>query len=62
MVGRTAGKTQRLVGRFARDERGASAVEYALIASCIFLAIVAGLSTIGPKLNTTFSNVSGNLK
>jgi pilus assembly protein Flp/PilA len=61
MVGRTAGKTQRLVERFAGDERGATAVEYALIATFIFLAIVTSVGSIAPKLNATFSNVSSNL-
>jgi pilus assembly protein Flp/PilA len=62
MVGRTPGKTQRLVARFAGDERGATAIEYALIATCIFLAIVTSVGLIAPKLNATFSNVSGKLK
>jgi pilus assembly protein Flp/PilA len=62
MVGRTPGKTQRLVESFAGDERGATAVEYALIATFIFLAIVTSVGLIAPKLNATFSNVSGKLK
>ncbi|HLI22405.1 MAG TPA: Flp family type IVb pilin [Stellaceae bacterium] len=41
--------------------RGATAIEYALLAMLIALAIVAGVSSIAPKLNTTFTTVSGDL-
>jgi pilus assembly protein Flp/PilA len=61
MVGRTAGKTKRLVERFAGDERGATAIEYALIATCIFLAIVTSVGLIAPKLNATFTTAAGHL-
>ena len=43
---------------FVRDERAATAIEYAFIAGLISIAIFAGLSAIGPKLNTRFSNVA----
>jgi len=62
MVGRTAGKIQPLAERFAGDERGATAIEYALIASFIFLAIVTSVGLIAPELDATFTKVSGNLK
>jgi pilus assembly protein Flp/PilA len=45
----------------ARDDRGAAAIEYALLAMLIALAIVSGVSTIAPKLNTTFATISGKL-
>lgn len=45
----------------ARDDRGATAIEYALLAMLIALAIVSGVSTIAPKLNTTFTTISGKL-
>ena len=44
--------------RFAPDESGATAIEYAVIASGIFLVIVAAVTAIGTKLNTTFTGVS----
>jgi pilus assembly protein Flp/PilA len=43
--------------RFARDERGATAIEYALIAGCISIAIVATATSIGTTLNNTFTSV-----
>ncbi len=38
------------IRRFAGDERGATAIEYGLIAAFIFLAIVGVLATLGPTL------------
>ena len=48
--------------RFMKDESGATAIEYGLIASLIAVAAIAAMATIGSKLNTTFSNVGSNLK
>jgi pilus assembly protein Flp/PilA len=50
------------VRNFAQDVRGATAIEYAMIASLISVVIVAGVSSIGTKLSTFFTQVSGNLK
>ena len=47
---------------FAADERGATAIEYALIASLVSVAIIAALTTMSGKLTTTFGEVSNNLK
>jgi pilus assembly protein Flp/PilA len=47
---------------FLRDESGATAIEYSLIAGGIALAIIATVKGIGPKLNTTFSSVASQLK
>jgi pilus assembly protein Flp/PilA len=47
---------------FLRDENGATAIEYSLIATGIAMAIIATVYGIGPKLNTTFSSVSTQLK
>ena len=44
-----------------RSEGGATAIEYALIASLIAVAAIAGMNSLGGKLNTMFSNVSNNL-
>jgi pilus assembly protein Flp/PilA len=52
----------KLVLRFVRDETGATAIEYALIASGIAMAIVATVQALGTQLNTTFSTVSTSLK
>ena len=43
--------------RFVRDESGATAIEYALIAGCISIAIVAASTSIGTTLNNTFTSV-----
>jgi pilus assembly protein Flp/PilA len=47
---------------FLRDESGATAIEYGLIAAGIAVAIIATVSTLGTNLNTTFKKVSDNLK
>jgi pilus assembly protein Flp/PilA len=46
---------------FLRDEQGASAIEYGLIAAGIAVAIIATVAALGSNLNTTFSSVSSNL-
>lgn len=43
---------------FCVSERGATAIEYALIAGFIAVAIVAVVGSIGTTLNTTFQNVA----
>ena len=53
--------TEALVA-FGRDEEGATAIEYALIASLIALAIIGGVRTIAPTLNSTFNTVSTSLE
>ena len=47
--------------RFIKQEDGATAIEYGLIASLIAVVIVGALVTLGPKLEATFNKVSGNL-
>jgi pilus assembly protein Flp/PilA len=44
--------------RFARDESGATAIEYGLIAGLIALVIVAGVTLVGTRLSTVFTSVS----
>ena len=51
-----------LVRRFLNDERGATAIEYGLIAAGISVAIIAVVNTLGTSLNTTFSSISSQLK
>jgi pilus assembly protein Flp/PilA len=51
-----------IVSRFVRDESGATAIEYGLIAACISVAIIATVQGLGTKLNTTFGSVSTALK
>ena len=50
-----------LFARFVKDQSGATAIEYGLIASLIGVAIIGAITTVGSKLTTTFGNVSANL-
>ncbi len=50
------------IEKFLRDESGATAIEYGLIAACISVAIIAAIQTVGTNLNNTFTNVSNALK
>ncbi len=43
---------------FLRDQGGATAIEYGLIAAGISVAIIAVVNTLGGQLQNTFSNVS----
>jgi pilus assembly protein Flp/PilA len=52
----------KFVKLFASDESGATAIEYALIASLIAIALVTILGQLGSKLSTEFSEVSSALK
>lgn len=46
---------------FIRDESGATAIEYGLIAAGISVAIIAAVNTLGGRLTTTFTNVGNSL-
>ena len=48
--------------KFVADEKGATAIEYGLIAADISVAIIAVVQTLGSNLNTTFTAVSTALK
>jgi pilus assembly protein Flp/PilA len=48
--------------RFARNESGATAIEYGLIAACISVAIITVATNVGSKLNSTFTQVQTALK
>lgn len=51
-----------LVMRFVRDETGATAIEYGLVAAGISVAIIAVVQSLGSKLNTTFNSVQTALR
>src|ERR1700691_6796530 len=51
-----------LVTRFWKEESGATAIEYGLIAAGISVAIIAAVNGIGTKLNTSFGSISTQLK
>jgi pilus assembly protein Flp/PilA len=52
----------RLITCLLRDESGATAIEYGLIAAGISVAIILAVQTLGTNLNSTFSSVSTALK
>jgi pilus assembly protein Flp/PilA len=52
----------KLVAYFAKDEAWATAIEYALLAAGIAVAIIATVQALGTQLNTTFTSVSTALK
>ncbi len=51
-----------LIKRFAKDQAGATAIEYGLIAAGISIAIIAVVQGVGTNLNTTFTSVQNALK
>ncbi len=50
-----------LVARFVKNESGATAIEYGLIAGLISVVIIAALTSLGTKLNAKFQNIAGAL-
>ncbi|MGH6771300.1 MAG: Flp family type IVb pilin [Xanthobacteraceae bacterium] len=50
------------IKRFFRDEKGATAIEYGLIAAGISVAIITVVGSLGSGLNTTFTSVQTALK
>jgi pilus assembly protein Flp/PilA len=50
-----------MLKRFFRDESGATAIEYGLIAAGISVAIITVVGTLGENLNTTFTSIAGKL-
>ena len=47
--------------RFLKDESGATAIEYGLIAALVGVAIIVGLNALGVQLNATFNEVATEL-
>jgi pilus assembly protein Flp/PilA len=52
----------KLVSRFIKDESGATAIEYALIAAGIAIAIISAVNGVGTALSTKFNAISSSLK
>jgi pilus assembly protein Flp/PilA len=50
-----------LIKRFVKDESGATAIEYGLIAAGISVAIIAVVNSLGSQLKTTFSTITSQL-
>ncbi|MEN3150357.1 Flp family type IVb pilin [Neorhizobium sp. IRAMC:178] len=52
----------KIFARFMKDESGATAIEYGLIAALISVALIAGATTLGNSLNNQFANIATKLK
>lgn len=50
-----------LISRFVRDESGATAIEYGLIAALIAVVIITGVTAVGTQLSSLFTTLSGKL-
>jgi pilus assembly protein Flp/PilA len=47
-----------MLRRFLKDEAGATAIEYGLIAALVGVVIITGLTLLGPSLSQTFTDIS----
>jgi pilus assembly protein Flp/PilA len=52
----------RIFSGLLRDRRGATAIEYGLIAALIAVAAIGAMSALGGQITTTFNNVTANMK
>ena len=52
---------QNLMSRYIKDESGATAIEYGLIAALIAIAMIAGAKAVGGAVNGKFTEVAGNI-
>lgn len=50
-----------MIGKFIRDERGATAIEYGLIAALVAVAAIGALKTMGEGLVSSFDDITTNL-
>ena len=51
-----------LISEFFKDESGATAIEYGLIAAGIAIVIITAVNGVGSQLSLTFNNISSSLK
>jgi pilus assembly protein Flp/PilA len=51
-----------ILRNFWNDQSGATAIEYGLIAALIAVVIITGVTAVGTKLSTTFTNISTTLR
>ena len=52
---------QNLVSRYIKDESGATAIEYGLIAALIAVAVIGGARSLGTSVNTRFEEIAGEV-
>ncbi|AHK42932.1 MULTISPECIES: Flp family type IVb pilin [Ensifer] len=53
---------KKIFARLMKDESGATAIEYGLIAALISVALIGGATALGDKLNTQFTNLGSYMK
>jgi pilus assembly protein Flp/PilA len=51
-----------LISRFVRDESGATAIEYGLIAALIAVVIITALTSVGTSLSAKFTSIATTLR
>jgi len=54
-------RTMSFLRSFVRDERGATAIEYGLIAALVSVVIIMALTTLGENLRDTFNEIATNV-
>ena len=52
----------KFINKLLRDEQGATAIEYGLIAALIAVAAITAMQSLGNELTTTFTTVSDTMK
>jgi pilus assembly protein Flp/PilA len=52
----------KLIRKIIKNSKGATAIEYGLIAALIAVAAISAMSQLGRKVSTTFNNASSNLR
>lgn len=50
------------ITRFAKDESGATAIEYGLIAALMAVAVIACITAFGPKMKATFEGIGDTME
>ncbi len=51
----------KFVTRFLKDESGATAIEYGLIAALIAVVVIGAVTAVGTNLSTTFNHIASNV-
>jgi pilus assembly protein Flp/PilA len=52
----------KIIKKIFKNEDGATAIEYGLIAALIAVAAITGMTTLGTRIGNGFNNVAGNLR
>jgi len=51
-----------ILRNFLKDESGATAIQYGLIAALIAVVIITAVTAVGTQLSTTFNNISSSVR